>query len=98
MNDIKVPLLDWLPGLSSVCTSKVLLYWTFAGIKGLLCLVGILLAFLILPVINGGDLSVFRPVLLIYALVHLLACMAGIAFASRLALAKSPMALLQAKE
>ncbi len=32
MNDIKVPLLDWLPGLSSVCTSKVLLYWTFAGI------------------------------------------------------------------
>ena len=66
--------------------------------QGLLCLVGILIAFLILPVINGGDLSVFRPVLLIYALAHLLACMAGIAFASRLALAKSPMALLQAKE
>jgi hypothetical protein len=41
---------------------------------------------------------VFRLVLLIYALAHLLACMAGIAFASRLALAKSPMALLQAKE
>ena len=41
--------------------------------------------------------SVFL-VLLIYALVHLLACMAGIALASRLALAKSPMALLQAKE
>ena len=66
--------------------------------QGLLCLVGILIAFLILPVINGGDLTVFRPVLLIYALAHLLACMAGIAFASRLALAKSPMALLQAKE
>ena len=66
--------------------------------QGLLCFVGILLAFLILPAINGGDLSVFRPVLLIYALVHLLACMAGIALASRLALAKSPMALLQAKE
>ena len=66
--------------------------------QGLLCLVGILLAFVILPVINGGDMTVFRPVLLIYALAHLLACMAGIAFASRLALAKSPMALLQAKE
>ena len=66
--------------------------------QGLLCLVGILIAFVILPIINGGDMTVFRPVLLIYALAHLLACMAGIAFASRLALAKSPMALLQAKE
>ena len=66
--------------------------------QGLLCLAGILIAFLILPIINGGDLTVFRPVLMIYALAHLLACMAGIAFASRLALAKSPMALLQAKE
>ncbi len=66
--------------------------------QGLLCLLGILIAFVILPAINGGDMTVFRPVLLIYALAHLLACMAGIAFASRLALAKSPMALLQAKE
>ena len=66
--------------------------------QGLLCLVGILIAFVVLPAINGGDLSVLRPVLLIYALVHLLAAMAGIAFASRLTLAKSPMALLQAKE
>ena len=46
----------------------------------------------------GQPIYLFRPVLLIYALVHLLACMAGIALASRLALAKSPMALLQAKE
>ena len=66
--------------------------------QGLLCLVGILIAFLVLPAINGGDISVLRPVLPGYALVHLLAAMAGIAFASRLTLAKSPMALLQAKE
>ena len=70
-----------------------ILKWIFRPLLAL-----ILLAFLVLPAINGGDLSVFRPVLLIYALVHLLACMAGIALASRLALAKSPMALLQAKE
>ena len=66
--------------------------------QGLLCLVGILIAFLVLPAINGGDISVLRPVLLGYALAHLLDCMTGIAFASRLTLAKSPMALLQAKE
>ena len=66
--------------------------------QGLLCLAGILIAFLTLPIINGGDLTVFRPVLLGYAFVHLLAAMAGIAVASSLTLAKSPMALLQAKE
>ena len=32
MNGIKVPLLDWLPGLSSLRAAEVLLYWTFAGI------------------------------------------------------------------
>ena len=66
--------------------------------QGLLCFLGILLAFLVLPAINGGDLSVFRPVLLIYALAHLIICTAGVAVSSRLALAKSPMSLLQAKE
>ena len=75
---------------------KLTVLGRFALEQGLLCLLGIAAALAVLGAVNCP--AVIPSALPGYAAIHLAVCISGVAAASAAILAKSPMALLQAKE
>ena len=66
--------------------------------QGGLCFFGIVIALLVLLIINGVSSTFSHSALLLYVLAHFAVCVLGVSAVTVIILAKSPMALLQAKE